>query len=234
MDHGHSHDHEHGDDEGYSLHEAVDKDKVRCLNEAVAGSCKKVIKTFEDRFSNKPSLVCQEWESDDYDDEDEEKPELLLHVPFSEAVSVHHICVRGPEGNETSAPSKVKIFVDRDDIDFELARELKPVMEIDFISPEHEHEVTANHQHDGEGPATIDYPVRPAGKFQNISSITMYFPDNFDSRNGHFPQTEISYVGFKGKGTNVKRRAVDCVYESRGMKKDHTVPSDEMGMRDCM
>ena len=40
-------------------------------------------------------------------------------------------------------------------------------------------------------------------------------------------QTEITYVGFKGKGTNVKRKAVEAVYETRGMKKDHKVPGSE-------
>ena len=34
-------------------------------------------------------------------------------------------------------------------------------------------------------------------------------------------------MGFKGKGTNVKRRAVEAVYETRGMKKDHSVPGNE-------
>jgi hypothetical protein len=39
--------------------------------------------------------------------------------------------------------------------------------------------------------------------------------------------TEITYVGFKGKGTNMKRKAVEAVYETRGMKKDHKVPGSE-------
>ena len=33
--------------------------------------------------------------------------------------------------------------------------------------------------------------------------------------------TEITYIGFKGKGTNVKRKAVEAIYETTGMKKDH-------------
>ncbi|KAL3778010.1 hypothetical protein ACHAW5_003433 [Stephanodiscus triporus] len=40
-------------------------------------------------------------------------------------------------------------------------------------------------------------------------------------------QTEITYVGFKGKGTNVRRRAVEAVYETMGMKADHKQPGNE-------
>jgi hypothetical protein len=42
--------------------------------------------------------------------------------------------------------------------------------------------------------------------------------------------TEITYVGMKGKGTNVKRMAVEAVYEVQGMPKDHKV-RDEFGNR---
>ena len=34
---------------------------------------------------------------------------------------------------------------------------------------------------------------------------------------------QITYIGFKGKGMNVKRQAVDAVYEAVGMKSDHAV-----------
>jgi len=34
---------------------------------------------------------------------------------------------------------------------------------------------------------------------------------------------QITYIGFKGKGMNVKRQAVDAVYEAVGMKSDHKV-----------
>ena len=39
--------------------------------------------------------------------------------------------------------------------------------------------------------------------------------------------TEISYIGFKGKGTNVRRKAVKAIYETTGMRRDHKVPGSE-------
>lgn len=213
--HSHDHDHEDQDEEGFSLHESIDKNHVWCLNEEVRDSGKKVLKSYEDRFTATPSLRCQEVFDDD------EEPELLLHVPFSEAVSLKSICVRGGsratgEDNHTADPKNVKLFVDRDDLDFETARELKPIQTIELVPPEHE-----------DGESTIDYPLRPTGKFQNISSITLYIYGNFSGE--ECLQTEISYVGFKGKGLNFKRRAVETVYESQGMMKDHKVPGDKYG-----
>ena len=41
--------------------------------------------------------------------------------------------------------------------------------------------------------------------------------------------TIVTYVGIKGKGSRQKRMAVDAVYETRGMKKDHKVPGADFG-----
>merc|ERR1739845_135031 len=92
---------------------------------------------------------------------------------------------------------------------------IRPVMKLDLVTPMHD-----------DGTGTIDYPARPAGKFQNISSITLFFDENYGL--DELYQTEITFIGFKGRATNMKRRAVETVYESRGMKKDHQVP-DEYG-----
>ena len=79
----------------------------------------------------------------------------------------------------------------------------------------------ADHLPDG----TIDYPCRPAGRFQNISSLTIFVQDNYDDTGES--GTSISYVGLKGKGTHMVRRAVDTVYENQGVPKDHKVNGSE-------
>ena len=221
---GHSHDHEHGDEAALaSLREYVDVPRVYCLNEATPNSGRAVLKSYEDRFTETPHLLS----ADDPDDE----PELLLHVPFTEAVAIKTLSVQGAPGRsnggrgdiDTSAPQTVKVFVNRTDLDFETACDMEPTTTVTLLPPEH-----------GAGYGTIDYPLRPAGRFQSASSITLYFGDNYAREadpDGDAVQTEISYVGFKGKGTNVKRRAVEAVYESRAMKEDHKVPDGEFGMQ---
>jgi len=242
---GHSHDHNHHDDQGVSLFPEIDIPQVYCLNEHDANACRGVLKKYEDRFEIQPTLQSQRCD-DPYDDSDDERPELLLHVPFTEAVAIQSISIGGiarifqnrqNEGEErelettaTSAPLTVKIFADRLDLDFEIASELASDCTIELVSPEHALEGTS-----------LDYPLRPAGKFRNCTSVTLYFGDNFayslhDSEGstrgeGTFINipTEITYVGFKGRGTRVKRKIVEAVYETRGMKKDHKVPGGDFG-----
>mmetsp|Transcript_44956 Transcript_44956/g.66151 ORF Transcript_44956/g.66151 Transcript_44956/m.66151 type:complete len:226 (-) Transcript_44956:227-904(-) len=219
--HGHSHDHDHGEEFSHSLREFIDLESIRCLNENTANSAKLVVKDQKTRFSTHPNLQSQV----------DGDPELIVYVPFTEAVTITSISIAGPEPSTssdgtglTACPRKVKLFVDKEDIDFDDAEETPPAMEFDLVHP--------NHQHDDEEIGTVDYPLRPAGRFQNVGSITLYFPENFGLLQGDDLdyQTEITYLGFKGKGTSVKRRAVEAVYETRGMKKDHKVP-DEMNSR---
>lgn len=210
----HAHDHQdHGDDLGLSLLPAVNMEGVVCLNEEVRDSGRAILKLHEERFTTNPSLRSPEGD-----------PELLMIIPFREAVTVHSICVMNTaenSGDGTRAPPRrIKLFVDRDSIDFETARELPEnvlranASAIDLVPPSHSEET-----------ATIDYPLRPASKFQNIQSLAIFVQGNFDEE-GQMG-TEITYIGLKGTGTNLRRQAVEAVYETKGMKKDHKVPGGE-------
>lgn len=126
---GHSHDHgDHGDDLGQSLRKYVDVDRVVCLNEEVNDSGKAVLsKLHEDRLSAEPTLV-----SPDGD------PELLLHIPFTEAVTIKSITIRnGSDNAETASPRKVKLFTNRENLDFETARELPSQQDLHLLPTEH-------------------------------------------------------------------------------------------------
>lgn len=214
---GHEHDHEHAtDDLGLSLRPQIDFQGVTCLNEDRLNMGRDILKLHEERLSADPFLRSQE-----------DDPELLLYIPFTEAVTITHLSVRSVPGNDdddfpTAPPRTIKVFSNRDDIDFDMARELDPYCQVDAVPPEHFVE------------GTIDYPLRPAGKFQNVSSITLFFEDNFATAglldgSGEDVSTIVTYVGLKGKGSRQKRMAVDAVYETRGMKKDHQVPGADFG-----
>lgn len=233
---GHNHDHEHAEADdtnaslGTSLRPQVNFDAVRCLNESRPNAGREILKLYEDRRSRNPSLLSQE--------DPDEDPELLLVVPFTEAVGIKSLSVLSFAGLDaadaaTSSPRTCRVFVNRPDIDFETARDLAPQCTLDLAHPSHQVE-----EERAEG-CTLDYYLRPAGRFQNVSEIALYFCDNFAMPEGTGAasnledtdedrvQTEISYVGFKGQGTNVKRKAVKAVYETRGMRKDHKTPGNE-------
>ena len=176
---GHSHDHEHAEEVTTHLRQFIDFAGVTCLNENIPGSVKSILKSYQDRLLLHPTLQS----TLDGD------PELLIHIPFTEAVSITSISIRGPPPSEevssiefqTACPRSVRIFVDRDDLDFETAEELEAAMELELVHPDHENEV--------ENGGTIDYVVRNRGRFQNIASVTIFVQENFG---GDGFMTEVS------------------------------------------
>jgi PITH domain len=204
--HGHSHDHDHDDARGVSLRRYYDIEGVRCGNESIAGSGRQMMaKYYEDRFVDHPMV-----KSPDDD------PELLLTIPFTEAVTVQYLTVRGRH------PRHIKLFVNRNDLDFESARDMPGDMALEWVPGDHMH-VEDNGQN-----GTVDYPLRPAGRFRNIDVLTIFFLDHYDDDDDETPN-EIYYVGLKGVGSGIKRQCVEAVYESQGMLKDHKVPDDVRG-----
>lgn len=201
---GHSHDHEHGDDLGDSLRTFIDFPKVRCLNEENQGSGKAVLKLHEERLTATPSLLSPE-----------EDPELLLHIPFTEAVSIQSVAIRNASTRiDTASPRKIKLFTNEETVDFETAREKPAQQELELLPPAHFVE------------GTIDYPCRPAGRFKQCTSLSIYIASNYDDSDEK--PTEITFVGLKGKGSGIRRLAVETVYEAQGMRKDHKVPKGEL------
>ncbi|KAL3783236.1 hypothetical protein HJC23_001143 [Cyclotella cryptica] len=84
----------------------------------------------------------------------------------------------------------------------------------------------------------IDNQLRPVGQFENEMEMPLYcdnyaMPDGYgaisdlDNDDRDSGPMEITYIGSKGKGTNVKTKAGEAVYETTGMKKDHNVPGAE-------
>lgn len=202
---GHTHDDENEDSLGLSLRQYIDFSRVTCLNEDVLDSGRSILKLHENRLSNSPYLQSSEGD-----------PELLLYIPFTETVTIQSISIRcGNESIQSVPPRRIKLFVNRDDCDFETARELPPQLEVELLPLEHFPE------------GTIDYPLRPAGRFQNVNSVTIYFIDNYDERGDL--STGITYVGLKGKGTKMRHGVITAVYETQGIPKDHKI-CDDFGM----
>lgn len=107
--------------------------------------------------------------------------------------------------------SQLKVFINRDDIDFSDAEDLPATQLIEIMEDVPQGQVP-------------DYPVKPH-KFSNVYSLLMYVPDNFGA-----DSSIISYLGFKGEGTGIIRKApTGVVYESKPMLEDHKAPADMKG-----
>lgn len=110
-------------------------------------------------------------------------------------------------GDSETCPSTMKLFRNRDDIDLDNCDDVKADQEFDVA-------------YDREG--THDYMVR-ASKFQNVNSLTIYFPGNLGGENS----TRVNYIGIKGESTTYKRAVVETVYESKPQLSDHKTRADQ-------
>ncbi len=107
-----------------------------------------------------------------------------------------------------ASPTRMRVFINRDDVDFALASELPAVQEWSLVE---------------DGNASVEYQTR-FSKFQVVSSLTLHFPDN-----GGAPTTRIFFIGLRGVADPRSTREVltNVVYEARPRPQDHRLPADQ-------
>ena len=133
-------------------------------------------------------------------------PQLIIRVPFICPVKIRTFTVIG--GGDGTAPRSCKFFINNETLDFEDVEDRRPA--------QHFHLVEDNN-------GRIEYKTQ-FSKFQNVSTLWIFIPDNHGA-----DHSLISYIGLSGVATEHKRRAVDAVYELHCVG-DHNDPlKDEMG-----
>ncbi|KAI0593748.1 DUF1000-domain-containing protein [Biscogniauxia sp. FL1348] len=200
-DHGHDHDHDHSDDITpalqHSLYQHIRFDDIITLNEATTGSGKAIVKkTWAERLQPEPELQS---------DADEQ---LLMTVPFTGQVKLHSILVRSSAS--ASAPRTLRVFINREDVDFEAAEELAATQELELARTSEVQEL----------------PVRRA-LFGKVQRLTLFFPDNFGIEGGGADEdgeaTRLSYLGFRGEWMQLGRAPVNILYEAAPNPSDHAI-----------
>ncbi|KAH8601023.1 PITH domain-containing protein [Bisporella sp. PMI_857] len=191
--HDHSHgEHDHSDDITpalqHSLYQHINFDNVSTLNESEADSGKAILrKTWAERLEPQPELQS---------DADEQ---ILMHIPFTGQVKLHSILIR--TSNSESAPQTLKVFINRDDLDFSIASELAPTQEFTLSQ-------TSDVQ---------DIPVKRA-RFGKVQSLTLFVEDNYGD-----DITTLSYLGFKGDWMQLGRAPTNILYEAAANPADHAI-----------
>ncbi|KAL9042860.1 MAG: hypothetical protein Q9180_000283 [Flavoplaca navasiana] len=195
----HSHNHDHGpgnhshDDEVEPalqslIWKQIDFESIRTLNESEPDQGAKIVeKTWPQRLDPEPML---ESDSDE---------QILMFVPFTGVLKLHSVLVRSLE--DSSAPKTLKLYLNRDDLDFSTASDLQPKQTLELSQ-------TSEIQ---------DLPVKRTS-FGNTYSLTLFFEDNFGN-----DITRISWIGFKGEFMNLNREPVEVLYEKAANPKDHTL-----------
>jgi len=201
----------------WSLHEHVDAAKFRALNAAApAPNASELLRPWNKRTRTaRPPLVS----------DDDDPPELLVHVPFDGLVKITAFSIvcagdedeGAPTSTSAAPPTRVRLFVNRDNLDFESVRSIEATQEFDVVVPG----IRAG--------AAVEYPVKPS-KFSGVYSVDVHLPGNptTDSDDEVRP-TRIDFLGFKGSHTAAKREAVVAVYEARPVPKDHKLPGEVGG-----
>lgn len=107
-----------------SLYACINVNDVHCLNELAVGSCKALFKPHDQRDSRVNPTESQPGD-----------PQLLLHVPFTGALKIMGISLSGG-GPVTDAPSHVKLFTNKPELDFSNIDSLVATQEISLARDE--------------------------------------------------------------------------------------------------
>jgi hypothetical protein len=97
----------------------------------------------------------------------------------------------------------VKLFKNRNDLDFSMASDLNPTQTIEIPRP-----IT--------GTDVYDLPLNRA-LWNTTTSITLFFEDNW----GEYETTKVGYLGFKGQFMALNREPVSVMYEAAANPSDH-------------
>ena len=180
---------------GEELLGAIDVAGVRCLNEAVPGSCVNVFKAACSRGDHGVWLDSAVGDAD-----------LLLSIPFTSTVQLRAISISGD--TPPASPARVRLFVNRTDLDFATAADAAPVQEFDLRA---------------DFGGDIWHAVR-AARFNAISSLQIFFSGRLGSdENG---AVRIFFVGLRADVSGRRVGAVRAMYESQAMLSDHKAPDD--------
>ena len=176
---GSSCDHSDQNDVEFSLFSQINTLGVKCLNCVEAENGSKIFKPWDRRLDT--DFVLRS-------DDDEE---MIIFVPFVSSVKLKSIGLLGLGGG--SDPAAMKVFINREDVDFDTVNDITPTQQFDCIR-------------DGGG-MIPDYKTQ-ASKFSNIRNLTLFIPSNFGAE-----QTVVSYIGFNGDFTVLKQDPIITNYE---------------------
>mmetsp|Transcript_6074 Transcript_6074/g.19811 ORF Transcript_6074/g.19811 Transcript_6074/m.19811 type:complete len:209 (+) Transcript_6074:1281-1907(+) len=175
---GHSHSEEYPED---SWNLWCHLESAEALN-ATEASAMAVFKPFVRRLEPAGAL---------HSDGDEE---LLVKVVFASPCSLRRLMVVGG-GDTAKHPSRVKIFVGREDLDFQTIEDVRPDMESSLPV---------------NLPGEAYLNVHPPATFTNVTNVAFFFDANHGATGD---ETVIQYIGMQGDHTHDVRQAVNATYE---------------------
>lgn len=172
------------------LYSQIQFDSITTLNEATPKSGAAIVqKSWTERLNDQPEL------------ESDADEQLLMHIPFTGQVKVHSVLIW--TAPTPSAPKSLKLFKNREDLDFSTASELTATQKLDVPQPV-------------PGADIFEIPLNRA-HWNATTSITLFFEDNW----GDEEVTRVGYIGFKGQHMALNREPINFLYEAAANPGDH-------------
>ncbi|KAL8802606.1 MAG: hypothetical protein Q9182_003696 [Xanthomendoza sp. 2 TL-2023] len=209
---GHSHaGHGHGDDDGHGhdhsddiepalqtlIWKQIDFESIRTLNESEPNQGAKIVeKTWPQRLDAEPML---ESDADEQVRAVKCLTEFIVSEDFTGVLKLHSILLRS--SSDSSAPKTLKLYLNRDDLDFSTASDSTPTQTLEVSQ-------TAEIQ---------DLPVKRA-LFGNTYSLGLFVEENHGDE-----VTRIYWIAFKGEFMRLNREPVEVLYEKAANPRDHTL-----------
>ena len=190
----HSHDPQYPDD-NWNLYSMLDPGTT-ALNITKPEHAIGIFKPHVLKLSDEPLIIS---------DADEE---IIVIAKFTSPVHIRKLMFIGG-GDESQHPSSVKIYPNKDDIDF---------TNVSSYNPAQEFNLPLN------STGTIEHTIAHIQPFSNIMCCTFYFPTNNGS-----DSTIIKYIGMQGEHTHYRREAVNAKYEVLCTGQDIVQPEGQLG-----
>ena len=108
------------------------------------------------------------------------------------------------------APSSMKAFVNREDVDFD---------SVDSMTADQEWELAVDVPRN----TLPEYPTR-ISKFSSLRNLTLFFPSNF----ARSDVTKITYIGLKGEWMALNKDPIITMYEAAANPADHRTKSEDL------
>jgi hypothetical protein len=149
-----------------SLYPYLHIDAIQGLNEREPGTSKHVFKSHDQRDDR--SLFVESMRND---------PQLILSVPLIGSAKIMGISISGG-GPVEHAPSRLRLFVNRTDLDFSNIESAAPTQEISLARDQDPLYYPLRYGI-GLPSSPTDSSVRTL-KFTNVHHLTLFFPDSFN------------------------------------------------------
>lgn len=134
---------------------------------------------------------------------DEVKTNYNDRSSFTGQIKIHTLIIY--TAPTSSAPKTLKLFKNRDDLDFSTASELPPTQTLEIPRPV-------------AGADVFELALNRA-YWNATTSITLFLEDNWSD--GEVDVTKVGYIGFKGQFISLNREPISFLYEAAANPHDH-------------